>query len=64
MGRLIYISGMVFTFFSFIAMIMMIFTGEISVMPFFGLLNGMIAMGVGEMVIDLNFRSRQTEKNK
>ena len=63
-GRLTYILGMIFTFFSFIAIIMMFFLGEMDVMPFFGLLNGLIAMGVGEVVIDLNFRNGQKERNK
>ena len=42
----------------------MFFSGERGVMPYFGLLNGLIAIGVGEVVIDLNVRNGRKEQNK
>lgn len=58
-GRTLYLLGMVFVFFSIVVLIMSLFSdsGDLSV-PLFALLNGLIAMGVGDIVIDVNHRQR------
>jgi hypothetical protein len=64
-GRTLYLLGMAFVFFSIVALIMSLFSnsGGDLVIPLFGLLNGLIAMGVGDLVIDVNHR-RRVEKIK
>lgn len=51
---------MAFVFFSIVAYIMSLFSngGGDLVIPLFALLNGLIAMGVGDIVIDMNHRQR------
>lgn len=64
-GRTLYIFGMFFVFFSIVLLIMSLFSksgGDIAI-PLFALLNGLIAMGVGDIVIDMNHR-RRVEKMK
>ncbi|WLR57402.1 hypothetical protein LC048_11415 [Mesobacillus subterraneus] len=59
-GRALYVLGMAFVFFSILGIIMVLLSdggGDIALL-IFALLNGLIAMGVGEMVIDLNHRRR------
>ena len=63
-GRTLYLLGMAFVFFSLVALIMSLFSsGGDLVIPLFALLNGLIAMGVGDLVIDVNYRQR-VEKMK
>ncbi|MFC7063436.1 hypothetical protein [Halobacillus seohaensis] len=58
-GRILFLLGMSFVFFSVVILIMSLFSnGGNLVFPLFGLLNGFIAMGVGEIVIDLNHKKR------
>ncbi|WP_213367335.1 hypothetical protein [Mesobacillus boroniphilus] len=57
---------MAFVFFSILGIIMVPLSdggGDIS-LPIFALLNGLIAMGVGEIVIDLNHRRRVEKMDK
>ena len=59
-GRTLYLLGMAFVFFSIIFFIMGLFStggGDLAI-PLFALLNGLIAMGVGDVVIDVNHRQR------
>ena len=56
LGRALYLLGMAFVFFSILGLIMVPLSdggGEIA-LPIFALLNGLIAMGVGDIVLDLN----------
>ncbi|MGV2941571.1 hypothetical protein AB5I83_18365 [Mesobacillus sp. LC4] len=64
-GRILYLLGMAFVFFSIVVIIMSFFSngGGDLVIPLFALLNGLIAMGVGDIVIDVNHRQR-VEKMK
>lgn len=65
-GRTLYFLGMAFIFFSIVVFCMVLFAnsdGDLA-LPFFALLNGFIAMGVGEIVIDLNHRQRMEKVNK
>ncbi|MBT2640351.1 hypothetical protein [Bacillus sp. ISL-39] len=64
-GRTLYLLGMGFVFFSIVVLIMSLFSnsGGDLVIPLFALLNGLIAMGVGDIVIDMNHRQR-AEKMK
>ncbi|MEW8971019.1 MAG: hypothetical protein AB2411_10355 [Mesobacillus sp.] len=63
-GRTLYLLGMAFVFFSIVVLIMSLFIdGGDLVIPLFALLNGLIAMGVGDIVIDVNHRQR-VEKMK
>ncbi|MBT2682162.1 hypothetical protein [Bacillus sp. ISL-37] len=65
-GRALYLLGMAFVFFSVLGVIMIPLSdggGDIA-LPIFALLNGLIAMGVGEIVIDLNHRQRVEKMNK
>ncbi|WP_226086561.1 hypothetical protein [Mesobacillus sp. S13] len=59
-GRILYLLGMSFVFFSIVVLIMSLFSngGGDLVIPLFALLNGLIAMGVGDIVIDVNHRQR------
>lgn len=59
-GRMLYILGMAFVFFSIVVLIMSLFSnsGGDLMIPLFALLNGLIAMGVGDLVIDVNHRQR------
>jgi hypothetical protein len=59
-GRTLYLLGLAFVFFSIVILIISLFSnsGEDLVIPVFGLLNGLIAMGVGDLVIDVNHRKR------
>lgn len=64
-GRALYLLGMAFVFFSIVVLIMSLFSnssGDLMI-PLFALLNGLIAMGVGDLVIDVNHRQR-VEKMK
>ncbi|MFT9494930.1 MULTISPECIES: hypothetical protein [Bacillota] len=66
LGRVLYLLGMAFVFFSVLGIIMILLSdggGDI-VLPIFALLNGLIAMGVGEIVIDLNHRQRVERMDK
>ncbi|WP_421385302.1 hypothetical protein ACOJQI_11220 [Bacillus salacetis] len=63
-GRALYLLGLAFVFFSIIAIIMMLFTGGEYIIPIFSLLNGLIAMGVGDIVIDVNHRQRIEKAQK
>jgi hypothetical protein len=59
-GRALYLLGMAFVFFSIVVLIMSLFSnssGDLMI-PLFALLNGLIAMGVGDLVIDVNHRQR------
>ena len=58
-GRTLYLLGMPFVFFSIVVLIMSLFSdsGDLAI-PLFALLNGLIAMGVGDLVIDVNHRQR------
>ncbi|MBD8071629.1 hypothetical protein [Bacillus sp. PS06] len=65
-GRTLYLLGMAFVFFSVVVIVMALFSnggGDI-VFPIFALLNGLIAMGVGDIVIDLNYRKKVEKMNK
>lgn len=64
-GRTLYLLGMAFVFFSIVVLIMSLFSngGVDFMIPLFALLNGLIAMGVGDIVIDVNHRQR-VEKMK
>ncbi|GAE37425.1 hypothetical protein [Halalkalibacter akibai] len=63
-GRTLYILGMLFVFFSTIVLVMMFFTsGGNILIPVFAILNGFMAMGIGEIVIDLNYK-KSLENNK
>ena len=65
-GRVLYVLGMSFVFFSVVILIMSPFTssnGDL-VLPLFALLNGLVAMGVGDIVIDLNHRQRVEKMSK
>lgn len=65
-GRVLYVLGMAFVFFSIVFIMMISFSnsgGDI-VLPLFALLNGFIAMGVGDIVIDLNHRQRVEKMSK
>ncbi|WP_281657712.1 hypothetical protein [Halobacillus sp. Cin3] len=54
-GRIVFVLGLFFVFFSAVAAVVMLFTGRGgSVLPWFGLLNGFMAMGVGDLVIKAN----------
>lgn len=54
-GRIVFVLGLFFVFFSAIAAIEMLFSGGgESVLPWFGLLNGFTAMGVGDLVTKAN----------
>ncbi|QAS51418.1 hypothetical protein [Halobacillus litoralis] len=57
-GRTLFLLGMAFVFFSTVIMITIPFSnsGGGFVTPLFALLNGLLAMGVGELVIDANHR--------
>lgn len=59
-GRAVYILGLAFVLFSSVLILMSIFSkhGGEAVVPLFGLLNGLIAMGIGELVIDLYHRKK------
>ncbi|MGG0718290.1 hypothetical protein ABE096_11960 [Robertmurraya massiliosenegalensis] len=62
-GRALYILGLAFVLFSIVLVLMSIFSkhGGEAVIPLFALLNGLIAMGIGELVIDLNHRKRASQ---
>jgi hypothetical protein len=61
-GRILYVLGILFVFFSLVMILMMFFSsGGAPLYPLFGLLNGLIAMGVGDIVIDLKHR-KNTDK--
>jgi hypothetical protein len=64
-GRTLYLLGMAFVVFSIVLVIMSLFSnsGGDLMIPLFALLNGLIAMGVGDLVIDVNHRQR-VEKMK
>ncbi|MCM3576377.1 hypothetical protein M3172_24735 [Mesobacillus subterraneus] len=64
-GRALYLLGMAVVFFSIVVLIMSFFSngGVDFMIPLFALLNGLIAMGVGDLVIDVNHRQR-VEKMK
>ncbi|MBP3953091.1 hypothetical protein [Bacillus suaedae] len=61
-GRVLYILGLIFVFFSTTLLIMTFFNSQDILFPAFGLLNGFIAMGIGELVINLNHRKREESK--
>jgi hypothetical protein len=63
-GRALYLLGMAFVFFSIVALIMTLFSGGDILILIFSLLNGLIAMGVGDIVIDVNHRQRMEQKKK
>ncbi|WP_026675281.1 hypothetical protein [Alkalihalobacterium bogoriense] len=63
-GRSLYILGLIFVSFSTIALIITFLNSGEFIFPLFGLLNGFIAMGIGELVIDLNHRKREELKNQ
>lgn len=66
LGRVLYLLGMAFVFFSILGIVMTAFSdggGDIALL-LFALLNGLIAMGVGEIVIDLNHRQRLEKRDK
>ncbi|WP_053219281.1 hypothetical protein [Virgibacillus senegalensis] len=52
-GRILYILGLVFAVYSTAVLVMSFFTGGGNIMMIFGMLNGFIAMGVGDLVIDM-----------
>ena len=55
-GRLLYILGFVFVFVSIIFLIMSFMNSENIIIPIFAILNGLMAMGIGDLVIDLNHK--------
>ncbi len=59
-GRILYILGLIFAVYSIAVLVMSFFTGGGSILMVFGVLNGFIAMGVGDMVIDMNRRKKNT----
>ncbi|MBP3953110.1 hypothetical protein [Bacillus suaedae] len=61
-GRVLYILGLIFVFFSIILLIVTLFNSQDIFFPILGILNGFIAMGIGELVIDLNHRKREESK--
>jgi hypothetical protein len=63
-GRALYLLGMAFVFFSIVALLMTLFSGGDILILIFSLLNGLIAMGVGDIVIDVNHRQRMEQKKK
>ncbi|WP_078549137.1 hypothetical protein [Litchfieldia alkalitelluris] len=64
-GRILYILGLIFASFSLLLLIMTLFNnGADMLIPAFGLLNGFIAMGVGDLVIDLNHKKRLESKSQ
>ncbi|MDY7043570.1 hypothetical protein RVS70_05065 [Virgibacillus sp. M23] len=59
-GRILYVLGILFVFVSVIVLIMMLFTNKGNMLtPVFTLLNGFIAIGIGDVVIDLNYKKRR-----
>ncbi|SEM22318.1 hypothetical protein SAMN05192533_101486 [Mesobacillus persicus] len=64
-GRVLYILGLVFVSFSIVVLIMSFFSngGGDVILPIFGLLNGFLAMGVGDLVIDANYRKSLESKH-
>lgn len=64
-GQILYVLGIAFVFFSIVLIVMNLILdgGGGVVIPLFALLNGLIAMGVGDIVIDLNYK-KKLEKNK
>ncbi|WP_163527240.1 hypothetical protein [Halobacillus ihumii] len=65
-GRILFLLGMAFVFFSSLVFFMIPFAnsyGDLT-LPLFGLLNGFMAMGVGDIVIDLNHRRRVEKVEK
>ncbi|WP_143262121.1 hypothetical protein [Sediminibacillus massiliensis] len=62
-GRSLYIIGILFVVVSIVVMIMTFFADNVNpLIPLFALINGLMAMGIGDIVIDLNHRKR-LEKN-
>ncbi|MCA1055560.1 hypothetical protein LCM10_11240 [Rossellomorea aquimaris] len=62
-GRTLYITGLIAVAFSIITFIMTLgSTGNELLYSFFGFLNGLLAMGVGELVIDSNHRKNTTKE--
>ncbi len=57
-GRILYILGLIFAVYSIAVLVMSFFTGGGSILMVFGVLNGFIAMGVGDLVIDMNRRKK------
>ncbi|MBM7553311.1 hypothetical protein [Thalassobacillus pellis] len=59
-GRVLFLLGMAFVFFSIVMLVMVPFSngGGGFIPPLFALLNGLIAMGVGELVIEVNHRRK------
>jgi hypothetical protein len=59
-GRILFLLGMSFVLFSIVVLIMVPFSngGGGYTTPLFALLNGFIAMGVGEIVIDLKTKEQ------
>ena len=55
-GRLLYILGFLFVFVSIIFLIMSFINSENIIVPIFAILNGLIAMGVGDLVINMNHK--------
>ncbi|RKL66559.1 hypothetical protein CR203_14825 [Salipaludibacillus neizhouensis] len=63
-GRSLYILGLLFVFFSIIILVMLLFSNNGNpLMPLVALLNGFMAMGIGDIVIDLNHK-KSIEKKK
>ncbi|SDJ65193.1 hypothetical protein [Sediminibacillus albus] len=58
-GRILYILGMVFAVYSSAVFIFSFFSGGGNIIMVFGILNGVMAMGVGDLVIDSHHRKRQ-----
>ncbi|WP_100333627.1 hypothetical protein [Bacillus alkalisoli] len=63
-GRTLYILGLIFVFFSILFFIMAFFNNDDLLFPLFGLLNGFIAMGIGDLVIDMNHKNRMEAKRE
>ncbi|MDL4840252.1 hypothetical protein [Aquibacillus rhizosphaerae] len=56
-GRSLYILGLLFVFFSIVTLVMMLFSNNANpLIPLFAILNGFMAMGIGDIVIDLNHK--------
>lgn len=58
-GRLLYLGGLAFSVGSIGVLVLSFLSGGGAlVMPLFGALNGLVAMGIGDLVIDSNYKKR------
>ncbi|QTM99767.1 hypothetical protein ERJ70_10935 [Sediminibacillus dalangtanensis] len=63
-GRILYILGLIFAVYSIAVLVMSFFTGGGNIIMIFGVLNGFIAMGVGDLVINMYKRKQPAVSGK